>query len=204
MRAGLDADEPPPAGSMPETQRRRLAIDALAAQRLAVNEALSSLSWLVVPPSRRHILISHRHDPSRPAAPNRGPSDHARYTKFLTGPPRTPRQGPMTTNAKRLQQSHDSLAHTDMSPQLNTHNHLVAANQKQYSVSEIQEAGFTGFNRQSVEQGQCYFAPHPPSWNGIYDFEHRALLVIERTASLRPPFSSAGIDHQPTDRPVSE
>ena len=40
---------------MPETQRRRLAIDALIAQRRAVNEALSSLSQLVVPPSRRQI-----------------------------------------------------------------------------------------------------------------------------------------------------
>ena len=53
MRAGFDSADPPPAGSMPETQRRRLAIDALTAQRLAVNEALSSLSRLVVPPSRR-------------------------------------------------------------------------------------------------------------------------------------------------------
>ena len=37
---------------------------------------------------RRQNLISHRHDPSRPAAPSRGPSDHARYAKFLTGPRR--------------------------------------------------------------------------------------------------------------------
>ncbi len=55
MRAGFDSPDPPPAGSMPETQRRRLAIDALTAQRLAVNEALSSLSRLVVPPSRQHL-----------------------------------------------------------------------------------------------------------------------------------------------------
>ena len=31
---------------------------------------------------RRHILISHRHDPSRPATPDRRPSEHARYTTF--------------------------------------------------------------------------------------------------------------------------
>ncbi len=55
MRAGLDVDEPPPAGTMPEAQRQRLAIDALVAQRVAVNEALSSLSRLVVPPSRQQI-----------------------------------------------------------------------------------------------------------------------------------------------------
>ena len=55
MRAGFDSADPPPAGSMPETQRRRLAIDALTAQRLAVNEALSSLSRLVVPPSRQQL-----------------------------------------------------------------------------------------------------------------------------------------------------
>jgi len=30
----------------------------------------------------RHILISRRHDPFRPAAPGRGPSDHARHTRF--------------------------------------------------------------------------------------------------------------------------
>ena len=35
---------------------------------------------------RRHILISHRHDPSRPTAPSCGPSDHARYTNFPTVP----------------------------------------------------------------------------------------------------------------------
>ncbi len=34
----------------------------------------------------RHILISYRHDPFRPTAHNCGPSDHARYTKFLTDP----------------------------------------------------------------------------------------------------------------------
>lgn len=55
MRSGLDVDEPPPAGSMPETQRRLLAIDALVAQRLTVDEALSSFSRLVVPPSRQQI-----------------------------------------------------------------------------------------------------------------------------------------------------
>ena len=55
MRAGLDVAEPPPAGSMPETQRRQLALDALLAQRRAVNEALSSLSQLVVPTSRQQI-----------------------------------------------------------------------------------------------------------------------------------------------------
>ena len=55
MRAGLDVAEPPPAGSMPETLRRRLAIDALIAQRRAVNEALSSLSRLVVPSPRQQI-----------------------------------------------------------------------------------------------------------------------------------------------------
>lgn len=55
MRSGLDVEEPPPAGSMPETQRCQLAIDALVAQRLAVDAALSSLSRLVVPPSRQQI-----------------------------------------------------------------------------------------------------------------------------------------------------
>ena len=55
MRAGLDVAEPPPAGSMPETQRRQLALAALIAQRRAVNEALSSLSQLVVPTSRQQI-----------------------------------------------------------------------------------------------------------------------------------------------------
>ena len=49
MRAGFDSADPPPAGSMPETQRRQIAIEALTAQQLAVNEALSSLSRLVVP-----------------------------------------------------------------------------------------------------------------------------------------------------------
>ena len=34
----------------------------------------------------RQNPISHRHDPSQSAAPSRGPSDHNRYTKFLTGP----------------------------------------------------------------------------------------------------------------------
>lgn len=55
MHTGLDVDVPPPAGSLPETQRHRLVIDALSAQRLAVNEAHSSLSRLVVPPSRQQI-----------------------------------------------------------------------------------------------------------------------------------------------------
>ena len=55
MRAGFDSTDPPAAGSMPEPPRRRLAIDALTAQRLAVNEALSSLNRLVVPPSRQHL-----------------------------------------------------------------------------------------------------------------------------------------------------
>ena len=55
MRGGFDSADPPPAGSMPETQRRQLAIDALTAQRLAVNEWLSSLSRLVVPPSRQQL-----------------------------------------------------------------------------------------------------------------------------------------------------
>ena len=55
MRAGFDSADPPPAGSMPETQRRQLAIDALTAQRLAVNEWLSSLSRLVVPPPRQQL-----------------------------------------------------------------------------------------------------------------------------------------------------
>lgn len=55
MRAGFDSPDPPPAGSMPETQRRQLAIDALTAQRRAVNEWLSSLSRLVVPPSRQQL-----------------------------------------------------------------------------------------------------------------------------------------------------
>ena len=40
---------------MPETQRRRLVIDALTAQRLAVNEWLSSLSRLVAPPPRQQL-----------------------------------------------------------------------------------------------------------------------------------------------------
>ena len=56
MRAGSDSVDPPPAGSMPETQRRQLAIDALTAQRLAANEWLSSLSRLVVPPPPRQQL----------------------------------------------------------------------------------------------------------------------------------------------------
>ncbi len=30
----------------------------------------------------RHAKISRRHDPPQPTAPGRGPSDHARYTKF--------------------------------------------------------------------------------------------------------------------------
>ena len=55
MRAGFNSADPPPAGSMPETQRRGLAIDALTAQQLAVNEALSSLSRLIVPPLRQQI-----------------------------------------------------------------------------------------------------------------------------------------------------
>ena len=55
MQAGFDSADPPPAGSMPETQRRQIAIDTLTAQRLAVNEALSSLNRLVVPPSRQQL-----------------------------------------------------------------------------------------------------------------------------------------------------
>lgn len=55
MRARFDSVDAPPAGSMPETQRRRLTIDALTAQRLAVNEALSSLGRLVVPPPRQQL-----------------------------------------------------------------------------------------------------------------------------------------------------
>ncbi len=55
MRAGLDVDEPPSAGTMPEAQRQQHAIDALVAQRGAVHEALSSLGRLVVPPSRQQI-----------------------------------------------------------------------------------------------------------------------------------------------------
>ena len=55
MRAGFDSDDPPPAGSMPETQRRQLALDALTAQQRAVDEALSSLGRLFVPPSRQQI-----------------------------------------------------------------------------------------------------------------------------------------------------
>ena len=55
MRAGFDSADPPPAGSMPEAQRRQIAIDALTAQRRAVNEWLSSLSRLVVPPPRQQL-----------------------------------------------------------------------------------------------------------------------------------------------------
>ena len=55
MRAGFNSADPPPAGSMPETQRRQIAIDALTAQRLTVNEWLASLSRLVVPPSRQQL-----------------------------------------------------------------------------------------------------------------------------------------------------
>ena len=55
MRAGFDSADPPPPGSMPETQRRQLVIDALTAQRLAVNEWLASLSRLVVPPPRQQL-----------------------------------------------------------------------------------------------------------------------------------------------------
>ena len=55
MRAGFDSADPPPAGSMPETQRRQIAIDALTAQRLAINEWLSYLSRLVVPPPRQQL-----------------------------------------------------------------------------------------------------------------------------------------------------
>lgn len=55
MRAGVDVAEPPPAGSMPEEQRRQLAIDALIAQQRAVNESLSLLGQLVVPASRQQI-----------------------------------------------------------------------------------------------------------------------------------------------------
>ena len=55
IRGGFDSADPPPAGSMPETQRRQLAIDALKAQRRAVNEGLSSLGRIVVPPSRQQL-----------------------------------------------------------------------------------------------------------------------------------------------------
>lgn len=55
MRARVDATDAPPAGSMPDAQRRRLAIEALIAQRHAVSEALSSFSRLVVPPTRQQI-----------------------------------------------------------------------------------------------------------------------------------------------------
>ena len=55
MRAGFNSADPPPAGSMPEIHRRGLTIDALTAQQLAVNEALSSLSRLIVPPLRQQI-----------------------------------------------------------------------------------------------------------------------------------------------------
>lgn len=55
MRAGIDVAEPPAAGSMPEEQRRQLAIDALTAQRRACTQAFSSLSRLVVPAPRQRI-----------------------------------------------------------------------------------------------------------------------------------------------------
>ena len=55
MQAGFDSADPPPAASMSESQRRQVAIDALAAQRLAVNEWLFSLSRLVVPPPRQQF-----------------------------------------------------------------------------------------------------------------------------------------------------
>ena len=55
MRAGFDSADPSPAGSMPESHRRQLAIDALSTQQLAVNGALSSLSRLVVPAPRQQL-----------------------------------------------------------------------------------------------------------------------------------------------------
>ena len=55
MRAKIDSTDAPPAGSMPDAQRRQLAIEALVAQRQAVGEALSSLNQLVVPASRQQI-----------------------------------------------------------------------------------------------------------------------------------------------------
>ncbi len=44
------------------------------------------LAGSVASRQRGQILISHRHDPSRPTAHSCGPSDHARYTKFRTVP----------------------------------------------------------------------------------------------------------------------
>ena len=55
MRVRIASTESPPAGSMPDTQRHQFAVDALTIQRNAVNEALSSLSRLVVPPIRQQI-----------------------------------------------------------------------------------------------------------------------------------------------------
>ena len=55
MRAKIDSTDAPPAGSMPDAQRRRLAIEALVAQHHAVGEALSSLNQLAVPASRQQI-----------------------------------------------------------------------------------------------------------------------------------------------------
>ena len=40
---------------MPESARRRLAVEALEAQQRAVNDALSSFGRLVVPPQRREL-----------------------------------------------------------------------------------------------------------------------------------------------------
>ena len=68
---------------------------------------------------RRHILISHRHDPLRLTAPSCGPSDHARYTKFPTVPSReidTMRRTPQRVPTCGLT-SHGRVSGTHRPPQ---------------------------------------------------------------------------------------
>ena len=76
-------------------------------------------------------MISHSHDPFWAAAPNRGPSDHARYTKSLTDPRRTGFQpngyelcsGPAKPQVKAL----PLPAAKQVFPQVSTYSHAFLA-----------------------------------------------------------------------------
>ena len=55
MQAGFGSSDPPPAGSIPETDRRHLAVEALDEQQQVVREALRAFDCLVVPPLRAEL-----------------------------------------------------------------------------------------------------------------------------------------------------
>ncbi len=64
----------------------------------------------------QHIMISHRHDPFRSTTPSRGPSDHTRYTKYLTVPRLAqPLEPHMTTYPRTLLLQRTAHSHWNQS-----------------------------------------------------------------------------------------